>query len=114
MFCKRACAGVLVSAVRVMSTPELVGVHAKGGGKRIRDLSGDADRQADDEVEAKRGCWGMGRREVRLLYPRKWPEKFIRIFSFPIKISLPAKLPRRLGDPPIHSRLYIARYGYKP
>lgn len=44
MFCERACAGVLVSAVRVMSTPELVGVHAKEGGKRIRVLSWDAVR----------------------------------------------------------------------
>jgi len=55
---------VLVSAVRVVSTPELVGVHAKGGGKRFRDLH--ADRQTM-EVEAERGCWGMGRRELGLL-----------------------------------------------
>jgi hypothetical protein len=33
MSCSRAWAGVFVSAVRVVSTTELVRVHAKGGGK---------------------------------------------------------------------------------
>ena len=30
---------MFVSAVRVVSTPKLVGVHARGGGKRFRALS---------------------------------------------------------------------------
>ena len=37
---------MLASAVRIVSTPELVGVHAKGGRKRFRDLL--AVRHADD------------------------------------------------------------------
>lgn len=39
---------MLVSAVRVVSAPELVGVHARGGGKRFRALSQDAVRYAND------------------------------------------------------------------
>jgi len=35
MSCSRAWAGVLVSAVGVVSTTELVGVHAKGEGGKI-------------------------------------------------------------------------------
>ena len=58
---------MLVSAVRVMSTPELVGVHAKGGGEEGFGFCTQSDMQRM-EVEAERVRWGMGRKEVGLLY----------------------------------------------
>lgn len=68
MSCSRAWAGVLASAVWVVSTTELVGVHAKGRGREdglCRRTWTDAQRM---EVEAKSECWGMGKREVGLLH----------------------------------------------
>ena len=45
---------MLVSAVRVMSTPELVGVHAKGEGEEGFGFCTQSDTQRK-EVEAERG-----------------------------------------------------------
>lgn len=59
---------MLVSAVRVVRAPELVGVHAKGGGKRFglcRRTQSDGQMMG---VEAERGRWGMGRTGVGLIY----------------------------------------------
>ena len=63
MFCKRACAGVLVSAVWVVSTPELVGVHAKGGGKRFRVCRGTQSGRQTMRRKRKEvaGEWGRRR-----------------------------------------------------
>jgi len=59
---------VFVSAVRVVSAPKLVGVHARGGGKRLRALSWDAVRHVDDGGGSGKRTLGNGEREVGLLY----------------------------------------------
>jgi hypothetical protein len=58
---------VLAAAVGVVSAPELVGVHARGGGKRFCALLRDAVRYVDEGGGSGRGRWGTGRRSLGLL-----------------------------------------------
>lgn len=60
MSCSRAWTGVLVSAVRVVSTTELVGVHAKGKGKEGLDLSLSAVRDVAGGGGEEEGTVGNG------------------------------------------------------
>ncbi|KAF9783790.1 hypothetical protein BJ322DRAFT_880274 [Thelephora terrestris] len=60
MSCSRAWAGVLASAVWVVSTTELVGVHAKEGGERVFVLSQGAVRDVDDGGGSGERMLGIG------------------------------------------------------
>jgi hypothetical protein len=63
MSCSRAWAGVLASAVWVVSTTELVGVHAKGGGKIFGFVEGCSQTRRGWRWRrrANAGEWGRGR-----------------------------------------------------
>ena len=81
MACSRAWAGVLASAVRVVSTTELVGVHAKEGGKRAFGFvarRGQTRRRWRWKRRANAGDWGR-RKSVFYIFQTS-PDKFISIF----------------------------------